>query len=1063
MEVIQNHDESHVDDLIKQRRDESDARDIIKEVERLASFEGQHRYRWIWELLQNARDEAGSGVEIICKMDQGNFTFMHNGQPFKTEHLIALTLRSSTKPLDGTQGNAGKFGTGFVTTHLLNKFVTIKGVHENKDGRRRFLHVIDRNSTELDKMMNSLSESIQSIRNIDRSHFDNNIDPWNIFHYALTGSSAEIAGGGLEQLKKNLAFSLLVNEKTIKSVTVHDREIISSLRISKSDNVLGTISFLHLINDNDLDATDGLLYRAYGKLIIASPAKRFNDHFELLPLHGVARLVKELPLIGTEEFVTPNIIQHENFMPAEPRDGIRTKMAKDINGEPDRIAEKNREAFKDYIDYFPDFLQQLVDSKVHKLHLLCDTGLPTDADKYYGRDWLMTEIQGKIRATLLAHELVRTVSGATIRIQDAYFAKADDVLRPLMHELLAELFPEKTPSFESFQDWNAIIIRDAENWPAGIMLDITDLVKIIDNKEVLTMRLTTPESLIEWLQKLISFLEISKNERLGLEHPLYLSQSGIFRRQNDIFHEVDLDPQFKKIAANLGRNVADELLPAGFKASFVLNFNVKEFLNDINNTIGQLKFSDIPEEKIQGVIDICSTFETAKAPRRDAWYDLLARLFPEKVSAKITVELKEDYSWDSAEKWSLKYIALLIERATNLETFSSTYFKPDYDVYRWLNDFIAFVFRNDDNRLVLEQRIILTQDGFFKRYDDALCREDRPVDFLPELKKAFKEHCGQGDPAAFLIDTNIENINLRQTDIEILSRPIDLIFKDPATEEQVKEGLRYHELFMTLKDLTEEEKWADRFPFFTDRQPILFIKAFGVGSRVGRLLKIKKPVEEMEKLAALSLSADQLKQLDDAAKLIGNTQSLIDQANQMAIVAEENRWRKAVGDAAEEAFLEALAKAHPDFSQPDNPDNGKDFVIKIGSLSYSIEIKSAIVGKESVKMSLRQGDDAVTESSHYALCVISRPFGTFTDATHFKKNALFVTNIGEQIGDKIRVWRNGIAVTSTNEDVCVELDSRSGYVNIRKHIWESGVKYDEFIKMLKNYFKIPAAEVRDTE
>src|SRR5262245_17573 len=95
---------SRVDNIIDNRRNESDARDILKEIEMLSLFEGRHKYRWIWELLQNARDEAGDGVEVVCSIDGNNFSFEHNGKPFLTDHLIALTLRSSTKPLDGNEG-----------------------------------------------------------------------------------------------------------------------------------------------------------------------------------------------------------------------------------------------------------------------------------------------------------------------------------------------------------------------------------------------------------------------------------------------------------------------------------------------------------------------------------------------------------------------------------------------------------------------------------------------------------------------------------------------------------------------------------------------------------------------------------------------------------------------------------------------------------------------------------------------------------------------------------------------------------------------------------------------
>lgn len=1046
---------SRVDNLIDRRRDESDARDIIKEVERLGSFEGQHRYRWIWELIQNARDEAGDGVEVICLKEGDRFIFKHNGKPFFSDHLIALTLRSSTKPLDNSNGNAGKFGTGFVTSHLLNKRVKVTGVHQNEEGQRRFIHTLNRTPTDLPQMMESLALSIQNIREIDKITPEEITDPWNCFEYELSPACADIASGGIKQLELNLTFALLINRNSLKSVKIIEENKSRTLRIHITTNTVGDINFVQLVNDSVPESKIGLLYKEYGKLIIAIPAEVQNDKYNLIAIGESAHLFKELPLIGTEDFTIPNIIQHGDFKPTEPRDGVRTKHVSQDENDVDPIGKSNRDAFVDYINAFPNFISQLVNGEVQHLHLLAESGFPQDPDKNYSSKWLKNDLQNPIRKELLKYKLVKTAGGQAILIGEAYFPYCQDALIKDLHSLLAALFPDKVPDEGSYLDWTRIISQENENWPANIMVDIEKLVKTITGIDTISEQLKTIEAVNEWLQNLVWLLEQSQNERLGNEYPIYPTQAGSLSLQNDVFKEVDLDDQFKFISKGLGRDLQSELLPKNFKSKFVQEFDIKEFLNDMNGTIGTLKVEAATEEQIQAIIDICCTFKPSRAERREVWFDLLNRLLPNKVKGKVVLEFKEDYNWDSAEKWTLKMVSLLIQEAGKLETFIEEHFDEEATALKWLNDFLAFVYRNEENKIALEQNIILTQDGIFKKYTDKIYQENNSLEFEPLLKKLFKNQSGFEDPASFLVYKGIFNTNLRITDVSILTRPIDDLFKDSSVEDKVKEGLEYHDLFMALKEFTESERGAKLFPLFTEKQPILFIKAFGAGSSVGRLMKIRKPIEEMEKLAALSLSADQLKQLDDAAKSIGNVQSLIDKANQMAEYAEEVRWRQDVGAAAEQAFLDALAEAHPHFIEPENPDNGKDFVIRIGSLEYSIEIKSAIENKESVKMSLRQGEDASKEIGHYSLCVISRPFGTLTTKDQFVKKAKFVTDIGEQIGDKVINWRTGLSKIESADNVSVELDSKNGYVNVRKATWDDGgIDFDSFIIVLKKYFKI---------
>src|SRR5262249_32047716 len=82
--------------------------------------------RWIWELIQNARGTVGSqpDLEVQIELSNEQLFFRHNGAPFRKEEIVTLIKHGSTK-LDPR--DIGRYGTGFITTHLISKRVQIHG------------------------------------------------------------------------------------------------------------------------------------------------------------------------------------------------------------------------------------------------------------------------------------------------------------------------------------------------------------------------------------------------------------------------------------------------------------------------------------------------------------------------------------------------------------------------------------------------------------------------------------------------------------------------------------------------------------------------------------------------------------------------------------------------------------------------------------------------------------------------------------------------------------------------------------------------------------------------
>lgn len=92
----------------------------------------QSRRRWIWELIQNASDCAKEGkVSIKIEVTKNRLKFSHNGSIFTYKNLVDLITQISSKRTQEEQ--TGKFGTGFISTHLISPIVNINGIYHSDE------------------------------------------------------------------------------------------------------------------------------------------------------------------------------------------------------------------------------------------------------------------------------------------------------------------------------------------------------------------------------------------------------------------------------------------------------------------------------------------------------------------------------------------------------------------------------------------------------------------------------------------------------------------------------------------------------------------------------------------------------------------------------------------------------------------------------------------------------------------------------------------------------------------------------------------------------------------
>ncbi len=127
--------------------------------------------------MQNAKDVAHDDSTISIEINftrtegTGSLEFKHNGKPFSIKNLTFLIEQVSTKDRDLKDNEqrkvTGKFGTGFLTTHLLSEKVHLESlVQEDDEPLKKVNLTLDRSGRTLDDIIESVKRSRNQIDEI---------------------------------------------------------------------------------------------------------------------------------------------------------------------------------------------------------------------------------------------------------------------------------------------------------------------------------------------------------------------------------------------------------------------------------------------------------------------------------------------------------------------------------------------------------------------------------------------------------------------------------------------------------------------------------------------------------------------------------------------------------------------------------------------------------------------------------------------------------------------------------------------------------------------------------
>ena len=1069
------------DDIKHQALIDNTAQGIFNHLKEIENKREIYEKRWIWELMQNALDAAPKNRKIeveIIKSDV-QITFRHNGRPFRPEEVAHLIYHGSTK----REQDIGKFGTGFLTTHLLSRQVKVEGVRE--DGKT-FGFELDRNgmsSDEIKKCMEGTWEQYKrSLRETTCS-----LDYIAEYRYPLNDISSKNVGAGIENLIKIAPYVLAFNDK-LGAIKI--TELSRKLRFELADerNETGYTNKIVKEEEEGKPTIDHELWIVKSDEVeIAVKGKKQNNGIcEIESLQDIPRIFLAFPLFGTQELPFPAVINSRKFEPTDKRDGIF------LGRDNTEYINLNKRLLEKANELFINLVSKSEFNKWQNIHTLLKFGYPPE------KEWL-----DKVWYTGLLKECIsKIVKSNVLKAENGSFIAPDNGLVPIFDRLDKEKikrlwdlcyrfldYKHKIPARELVFEWAQII----NEWTstgldlAKITITIEKLTEEIercrnlqDSKSKLSQDKDEFETLNDFYRLLLDF------EKSGLfdSRSILPDQNGNFKKKPALFKDEGIDEILKDISKKVGADVRNQLLHSSISEEVQKLLPVKKEEDVLNQVINKIK-QPRPEDEQYRLVNIDlfnwllehdkseyfegypvlsskeNTFtllskqskEKLLAPK-DVWNDIAqsyADLFPQDliISSIYFEKISQKNKWDK-----LKDLALILTDPLYKDAG-----KISQDDMLLLSDKIL----EEDKEHEITANVELSKIVFLELKDKGIIdmvrkSKDKARKFLEFLFDYIIENDDQWtNPTEFSCNCGSKHkIYLSSWFSTLKERSWVPVRKDKSE----KPNAQYLALLLGNDDKLLEKCRQDKPSILLNRLNISISELM-----MHVAAKDDKIKAELDKAMGSLFSTFMANpnQLSKLAQLAESEPALfIKEMEERIQTREQIRRNQSVGPLVENLLKEVLEKQ--DF-KVERTGVGSDFLVehdlvednmeilfevkKANTTAFYIEVKATT--QDLVRMTLPQAQEARDKSDRYALCVIKLS-DLEPNQESIRSGAKFVTDIGTKIQDKV-----GKAEELKDEhekiagvgDIEIEINEGPIRFKINKCIWEDCKTLDQFFSFLR--------------
>ena len=552
---------------------ENTAQGVLNHLKQNQSSRERILDRWIWELLQNARDTSatadGSRLTASIIHKDGQLVFQHNGPPFTMSEIAHLIYHGSTKIED--KRAIGQYGSGFLTTHLISPDINISG--RLVDGRAfRF---------QLRRQMGSvkeLSESMDRAWNDFQAHLSDVTTPSTFtarFCYSVTNESIDAVERGLATLRQCAPFVTIFNQEFAR-IDIHADDTVVYEKLADrrlAHDGCRIVTVLERAGQSERRADYVLLQR--GATAIAAPICTVSDSMACVPLTDLPRLFLGFPLVGTDTFAFPVAINSFEFTPTEDRDGVFLLQGDDDSNQ------RNRAIIETACDMLTELIKLSAADEWHNVYAFAHLP-PLHGHRWLNVDWLRETLKSRFVQRVRDTPAVLDTAGTAMPPRQSRLPACEPAAVPALWELLRgwEEARDKLPRQGEATGWSrtvtswalmydteatAVTLFDETIDGSTLASQVDSMTRDTDDDEqyaklpALQELLHDEVSALEWLNRVHLFIGEHGLREAVQEYRLVLAQDGSLSTLSELYRDCDVATELKDIAALLDRPLREEL------------------------------------------------------------------------------------------------------------------------------------------------------------------------------------------------------------------------------------------------------------------------------------------------------------------------------------------------------------------------------------------------------------------------------------------------------------------------------------------------------------------------
>lgn len=764
---------------------------VAKRLRQLNQPSDVDRKRWVWELIQNAKDTIASDptrnkINVRIEIEGDIVRFRHDGNPFTSDARFGLLYKYSEDKENSE--STGRFGTGFLTTHCLSKVVTIESNMYSNDEKTELcgFSVTMYRDGQIEK---ELLEGLDKMEESQKYYGD--LFKWTTFTYHVsTDSGRRAIQLGIENFYKHITQTMLFC-KELASIELNDNGKITNIIRRPIEevapNVMSAIFEIH----GETTSIRRFLYSSYHEYnkelsdryradreIRIDAAIEVDENNCIVSHAGNTSHFCVLPLVGIEtQLEEPIILNSPDFEPDEERQSLLLS-GQNWDEEHNNISEVgiNQIIYSKVYSLYDNLVSYLSSNSYGKLYLLANGLKKAKEHDKLDEKWYSENVIKNYRDVLLKYPVVEPYANKELKkLADCIFVKESKNENEVF-SLLTSLYPDKL--IKDNLEWSQFV------WEEGLDIwNTKDLCKNIEEKNNWNnITLEEGVAVTDWYNKFLTHVQ-TYDER-------YLKNYALLSNMNGELKKIDAEnfKQGEKVSAfiidllvKLGKDVKPILLHSDVTAvSLDSKYNSQSYSADLNRLAKNIIDDDNQTTKVSRLMPLISIIPNAEEKyssefrnQRKRFYEICTSLYSITDAVSITDNSLLDGAWKEVDTW-------FVSRVLNsLKSIGSLSKLPSGLDAKWLNDALLALNIQITNLDAFE--VLPNQEGNFcahkNLYKDAGVPEELKNDIFKSADLNYKEMLLHKD-----IDASAFSVNQNKT---ITSFAADLKSKFATTNSYV--------------------------------------------------------------------------------------------------------------------------------------------------------------------------------------------------------------------------------------------------------------------------------------